>query len=166
LLALCPPHVSREDFFSSLVQKLGEDDRCHSIHPIPGAYTPVIKFYMDGIPIDMLFVRLANGDRLEKGLESSNSDSDESLENRKNEFQIEDDMLFGLDGPSSRSLNGVRVAQFLLQIIPNLKSFRIVLKTVKAWAEVHGLYSNVLGFLGGVNWAILVAWVCKVSSKI
>ena len=187
LLVLAPPHVTREDFFSSLVNKLGQDDRCNSIHPIPGAYTPVIKFYMDGIPIDMLFVRLVDGKRLgsrdvsdaptpaiapaedanvdSDSASASASASDSSTENRRREFQIEDDMLQGLDGPSSRSLNGVRVAQYLLKIIPNQKSFRIVLKTVKEWAQVHGLYSNVLGFLGGVNWAILVAWVCKVRNK-
>jgi hypothetical protein len=140
---------------------------------------------MDGIPIDMLFVRLVDGKRLgsrdvsdaptpaiapaeDANVDSdsaSASASDSSTENRRREFQIEDDMLQGLDGPSSRSLNGVRVAQYLLKIIPNQKSFRIVLKTVKEWAQVHGLYSNVLGFLGGVNWAILVAWVCKVRNK-
>jgi poly(A) polymerase len=83
-------------------------------------------------------------------------------------FQICDEMLRGLDEPSSRSLNGVRVAQYFQEMFPNNSSvkkcaFRIVLRTVKEWAKAHGLYSNVLGFLGGVNWAILVAWVCKVS---
>ena len=81
-------------------------------------------------------------------------------------FQIKDSMLRGLDEPSSRSLNGVRVAQYLWNVIPSIQheTFRVVLKTVKEWATVHGLYSNVLGFLGGVNWAILVAWVCTVST--
>ena len=174
LLALCPPHVTREEFFSTFVTKLNDDDRCACIHPIPGAYTPVIKFEIDGIPIDMLFVRLIDGDSLISDVPGTKAqdrdgpidyESDSSTEHRRTEFQIEDGLLNGLDEPSSRSLNGVRVAQYLLDIIPNKKTFRLVLKTIKEWAEVHGLYSNVLGFLGGINWAILVAWVCKVSSK-
>jgi len=81
------------------------------------------------------------------------------------EFEIDDSMLIGLDEPSVRSLNGVRVAQYLLTLVPNLTNFRLVLRTVKAWALVHGLYSNVLGFLGGINWAILVSYICMRNKK-
>ena len=72
------------------------------------------------------------------------------------EMSIDDTVLIGLDETSVRSVNGVRVAQFLLDMLEGdhtrVDNFRLMLRAVKEWARVHGLYSNVLGFLGGVNW--------------
>ena len=61
---------------------------------------------------------------------------------------------------TQRSINGVRLSQRILELIPCVEAFRLVLKAVKKWAIVSGVQSNVLGFLGGINWAILVAWIC------
>lgn len=78
------------------------------------------------------------------------------------EFTIEDSFLTGMEDDSEvRSANGVRVTQFIINYVPNADRFRLVLCAVKEWAMLHGIYSNVLGFLGGVNWAIMVAYVCK-----
>jgi poly(A) polymerase Pap1 len=78
-LVLAPPHIKREDFFGSWVDNLNqmtttttttttmrtngydaEGRRICNLHSIPNAYTPVIKFEMDGVKIDMIFASINN----------------------------------------------------------------------------------------------------------
>jgi len=74
----------------------------------------------------------------------------------------DDDDEYDEDAAASvRSLNGARVSQILLREVPDFDSYRTVLRAVKLWADAKGIYSNAQGFLGGVNCAIMVAWVCK-----
>ncbi len=164
------------------------------IHPIASAFTPVIKFKINNIHFDMLFGRASGKANIEKlmhfqrlslcplalmdanivkktgalGIANENTDKkiESSTDDMQQEFTIEDSFLTGMEDESEvRSANGVRVTQFLINYVPDPDRFRLVLCAVKEWAMLNGIYSNVLGFLGGVNWAIMVAYVCKEYPK-
>jgi poly(A) polymerase len=45
--------------------------------------------------------------------------------------------------------------------VENKAAFHLALKFLKEWAGRRGVYSNVSGYLGGINWAILTAYVCQ-----
>ncbi|KAI3657721.1 hypothetical protein MP638_003976 [Amoeboaphelidium occidentale] len=142
-LCVVPKYVQREDFFSTFHEVLKNTKEITEITAVPDAYVPVIKMLFDMIPIDLVFARL--------GLSSV----PDSLELR------DDKLLMNLDERDVRSLNGSRVTDEILRLVPNIPTFRLALRCIKLWAKRRGIYSNVMGFLGGVAWAMLVARVCQ-----
>ncbi|CEG35461.1 poly polymerase beta [Plasmopara halstedii] len=142
-LCVAPRHCSRESFFKKVPILLEAEPKVTKLRVISDAFVPVIKMHVDGIPVDLLFVSL-NLDSISENLD-----------------MLDDQLLRGIDEAAVRSCNGVRVTERILQLVPNQERFRTTLIAIKHWARVRGVYSNVLGFLGGVNWAILVARICQ-----
>uniref|UniRef100_A0A4W2HJH0 polynucleotide adenylyltransferase n=1 Tax=Bos indicus x Bos taurus TaxID=30522 RepID=A0A4W2HJH0_BOBOX len=97
----------------------------------------------DGIEIGILFARLA--------LQTIPEDLD----------LTDDSLLKNLNVRCIISLNGFRVSNEILYLVPNIDYFRLTLKSIKLWAKCHNIYSNILGFLGGISWAMLVARTCQ-----
>ncbi|XP_066532725.1 poly(A) polymerase alpha isoform X2 [Hoplias malabaricus] len=142
-LCVAPRHIERSDFFTSFYEKLKEQEEVKDLRAVEEAFVPVIKLSFDGIEIDILFARLA-------------------LQTIPENLDLRDDnLLKNLDIRCIRSLNGCRVTDEILHLVPNIENFRLTLRAIKLWAKRRNIYSNILGFLGGVSWAMLVARTCQ-----
>ncbi|NXP48684.1 PAPOG polymerase, partial [Heliornis fulica] len=142
-VCIAPMHVERSDFFQSFFEKLNHQEGIKNLRAVEDAYVPVVKFEFDGIEIDLVFARLpvqTVSDNLDLG---------------------DDSLLRSLDIRCIRSLNGCRVTDEILNLVPNKENFCLTLRAIKLWAKRRGIYSNMLGFLGGVSWAMLVARTCQ-----
>ncbi|KAL7635144.1 UNVERIFIED_CONTAM: hypothetical protein RMT77_014130 [Armadillidium vulgare] len=142
-LCVAPRHIDRSDYFTSFYELLKRQPEVSDMRAVEDAFVPVIKMKYEGIEIDMLFARLA-------------------LKEVPDDVDLKDDkILKNLDEKCVRSLNGCRVTDEILRQVPNRETFKLALRAIKLWAKRYGVYSNVLGYLGGVSWAMLVARTCQ-----
>lgn len=117
--ALCvvPRNIDRVDYFSSFVDILKKQSEVTECRSVEEAFVPVIKMNFDGIEIDLLFARLA-------------------LKELPDNFDLKDDILLkNLDPKCVRSLNGCRVTDEILRLVPNIENFRLALRAIKLWAK-------------------------------
>lgn len=74
---------------------------------------------------------------------------------------MDNNLLRGMDEVNLRCLNGTRVTDEILQLVPKPQVFKGALRAIKLWAQRRAIYANVMGFPGGVAWAMLVARICQ-----
>ena len=149
-LVVVPKHITREDFFEHfppMLQRMAPPGAVQEMTAVPDAFVPIVKFELSGISIDLIFARLAVASVAPKlTLKDTN-------------------ILRGLEERDMRSLNGTRVTDEILELVPQQKTFRTALRGVKLWAQRRAVYANVMGFPGGVAWAMMVARVCQLYPK-
>ncbi|WPH03466.1 Hypothetical protein R9X50_00634600 [Acrodontium crateriforme] len=145
-LMLAPKHVTRQDFFAHMPKMLKESPELGEVsepNPVPGISVPIIKVEIQGVDIDLIFSNIQ---------QSSIPDN----------FTLDDtNLLRGLDMEDIRSLNGTRVTNRILQLVPQPRTFRYALRAIKLWAQRRAIYGNIVGFPGGVAYAMMVARVCQ-----
>lgn len=154
---MAPGVVRREDFFGTAdisednqardPQSLAERIRTHpavtNFVPVEGAAVPILTFDFESINIDLLFARL-NSNNVPPNLDIDN-----------------DAVLDGVDSATEKSLNGPRVTNLIAAFVggtpERYQTFLTVVRCLRKWAKARGLYSNKMGYWGGVNINIAVA---------
>lgn len=142
-VVVVPKHIKREDFFTIFDALLREREELEEIASVPDAYVPIIKLKFSGISIDLICAHLDIAQ-----VPTNLTLSDKNL-------------LRNLDEKDLRALNGTRVTDEILELVPKPIVFRITLRAIKLWAQRRAVYGNVFGFPGGVAWAMLVARICQ-----
>ncbi|KJZ76069.1 hypothetical protein HIM_04525 [Hirsutella minnesotensis 3608] len=150
-LIVAPKYVTRDDYFKLFPEMLVEmapKGAITDLTVVTDAFVPIIKFEYSGISIDLIFSRI-----IQKQLSPNFQDLKDS------------GLLRGLDEAELRSLNGTRVTDEILTLVPEQSTFKLALRAIKLWAQRRAVYANIMGFPGGVAWAMLVARVCQLYPK-
>ena len=165
-LAVGPNFIDRQTFFADFPSLLNKEKEYFEkldlfeevdipevteLVAIVDTYVPLIMFKLDGIDFDLLYCQT----------------SFSVITGSFDVLQDFDAIVNVLDELSLRSINGARATERILDIISKLapedsfdeivNNYRVVLKSVKHWAKQRGIYSNVMGYIGGVSYSILVA---------
>ncbi|KAK2612957.1 polynucleotide adenylyltransferase [Conoideocrella luteorostrata] len=150
-LIVAPKYVTRDDYFKyfpELLEAMAPKGAIADVAVVTDAFVPIIKFEYSGISIDLIFSRI-----IQKQLGPEFQDLKDS------------GLLRGLDEAELRSLNGTRVTDEILTLVPEQSTFKLALRAIKLWAQRRAVYGNIMGFPGGVAWAMLVARVCQLYPK-
>lgn len=122
-----PKHVSRDDFFNTFEPMLRERSEVTELTAVPDAHVPLIKFKYLDVSIDLLIARLA-------------------LPQIKKDLELRDNnLLKNISDQCIKSLNGTRVTDQILQLVPNPAVFKHALRCIKLWAQrMAGIVSKKL----------------------
>jgi len=142
LLCIGPKYVTRDMLFNQFVKMLENDDRVNNILKLRHAFVPLLKFTFRGIDIDLVYAQW--------DVEPDIIGDDINIFSRK--YVPDQDTLL--------CLNGVRSTETIKKLIPKKAVFEKALRIIKFWAQQRCIYSNVMGFLGGISWSIMTAKVC------
>jgi poly(A) polymerase len=162
MVCVCPRFCSHDLFFGRFGATLKAHPFVADFQPIPGAFVPILTFSLRGVEVDLLLAVLPH------------------LSTVPGTFDIlEDAVLPDMDDKSRRSLNGPRDTLTIEKLVRSAGShlreppdadvryeaFLSTVRVVRLWAKRRGLYSNKMGYLGGINFNILVAMIVQMYPR-
>ncbi|OAG29667.1 poly(A) polymerase [Nematocida displodere] len=142
-LCVVPNFITRNDFFTIFYDDLAQEKSITGLSKVTNTFVPLIKFKIHSIPIDLVFARL--------DIPSIPSNID-LLDNK---------FLKHMDEKCILSLNGNRVTDEILNVVPSTKTFHRALRFIKYWAQSRHLYGHAYGYMGGVAYALCIARICQ-----
>ena len=148
IICCLPKQVTKDEFFGNFLDNLSARADVSEVTPITEAVVPMIGLKIDGIDIDLLYSCLPF-----------------AQVNLKEKDILDDNILRGVDDQTAKCLNGPRVTNMLYKLVPNFHEFAVCLRCLRLWGKKRGIYSNKMGYLGGVNFAILGAFICQLYPK-
>ncbi|EME86652.1 uncharacterized protein MYCFIDRAFT_49534 [Pseudocercospora fijiensis CIRAD86] len=145
-LMVAPKHVSRDDFFErmpGMIRATFKPEEITEMVVVAAAAVPIIKTKLMGVDIDLIFANLQR-DSIPTNLDLGDTN-----------------LLRGLDDTDLKCVNGTRVTDRILTLVPQTRIFRIALRAVKLWAQKRAVYGAIACYPGGVAYGMIVARVCQ-----
>lgn len=142
-LCIVPKQVSRKEFFTKFYKLLEDDEDVTELSKAEDAYVPVIKMVFMRIQIDLTMAKI-NAPVVDCKLDLLN-----------------DKLLKTMHEKCILSLNGARVTDKMLNLVPDTETFHNALRVIKFWAKKRYVYGNAYGYFGGVAFSISVARICQ-----
>lgn len=142
-ICIGPSFVDHEHgFFKIFHDKMCQMNEVTRLKSVRNTNVPFMEFKLDGVPIKIVYASLPYS------VIPFN-------------FDLHQANVLSMDDVSRNSFDACRVTNEIYRLVPCNKTFTIALRTVKIWAKSRGLLSNVIGFLGDCDWAILVGRICQ-----
>lgn len=175
MLVVVPQHILRAVHFfdtnpkhghqaPSLSRKLQQHPSVEKLVEVQDAFVPCLKVTFAGVAIDLTFANvLPRRTGHATDLPQQIADSSGWTDDIDKYIGWNEEMLASLqvDRQVLRSINGVRTAHWIVRAVHGSQSFRCALVLLKQWAKARGVYGTGMGFLGGVSWGLLLAYVCR-----
>lgn len=137
LIVFCPQTLNIDTVINT-IQKIEELDIC----VYKDAFVPLITFVYKEIDIDLIFAFVGD-------VKSNYVDID----------------ISNLDNKTVLALNGYRTTEKICSVIPNMETFRYLLRSIKNWAKSLEIYSNKYCYMNGISLSIMAAYICMNNFK-